>query len=203
MRKSAPGGGRGRHAVPPQAALLAPHCRFLEAPAQASPAEPTGPRATGRRPLQEFPSQRREASPRGPGAARGWGALTARRPPRPPKAASERVWGRAGCCTDTADSRCLALRCVPLVARPLGRGVGEVPPEWPRAWSPRDTGRGLSWEPHGAAAPREGPQGPSAVLRAGVSSRWGPPGEGSQRALGGYWGPKGGWGAGRWPSRSK
>ena len=58
---------------------LAPHCRFLEALAQAIPAEPTGPRGTGRRPLQEFlfrekqPSRCVLAGPLASGAGGGGG----------------------------------------------------------------------------------------------------------------------------------
>lgn len=194
LRKSASGGCPVRHASPPRRASLAPHCYFLEALAQASLAEPTGPRGTGRHPLQEFPFQREEAFLRGLGAARGWGVLTARRPSSPPKAESERAWGQARLQRRHRSSRaCLALRCVP--PGPLASGAGGGPTrgasclELRRRWAGAVPGA-----PWCRDSPEKGRRGQSMVLMAGVSPRWGSPRRSSQRALGGHWRAKGGLG---------
>lgn len=203
LRKSASGGCPVRHASPPRRASLAPHCHFLEALAQASLAEPTGPRGTGRHPLQEFPFQREEAFLRVPGAARGWGVLTARRPSSPPKAESERAWGRARLQRRHRSSRaCLALRCVP--PGPLASGAGGGPTrgasclELRRRWAGAAPGA-----PWCRDSPENGRRGQSMVLMAGVSPRWGPPqekqSEGLRGTLEGQRWAGGGGGGGRWP----
>ena len=170
---------------------LAPHCRFLEALAQASPAEPTEPRGTGRRPLQKFPFQREEAFPRGPRAARGWGVLTARGPSSPPKAESEHAWGRARLQRRHHSScACLALRCVPAGALASGAGGGGGPTrgasclELRRRWTAAVLGA-----PWCRDSPEKGQRGQSLLLMAGVSRKWGLPQkkqlEGLRETLGG------------------
>ena len=177
MRKFASRGGRSGTPCPPPGGPPRSPLRLPGGPCTGQPCGTHRAQGHGRCPLQEFPSQRREAFPRGPGAARGWGVLTARRPPRPPEDASECTWGRAG-----LPRRHRRLTLPGTEVRPHWSpgpwgGGGVVPPERPRSWSPRDMDGSCPGSPTVQRPPEKGRRGPSAVLRAEVSSRWGPPGE--------------------------
>ena len=81
---------------------LAPHCRFLEALAQAIPAEPTGPRGTGRRPLQEFFFREKQPSRGAPEPPVVGECSQQGGPPACPKLSLNTPGDGLGCSVDTA-----------------------------------------------------------------------------------------------------
>lgn len=207
MRKSASGGGPSRHAAPPPGGPpslpTAASWRPRHRPALRNPQGP-GPRgdAPSKRSLlrEERPSRGAPEPPVVGECSQPGGPHT-----RPKLRMNECAWGRAG---------------LPCRHRRLTLPGTEVRPRWsPSLWGggwggPTRGASCLELRRHWTGAvlgapwcrdpPEKGHRGPSAVLEAGVSSRWGPPwGKWSEGLRGTLGGQRWAGGARRWPCRSK